>query len=328
MKETLISVIVPVYKVEDYLEDCVKSVADQWQEDIEVILVDDGSPDKCPEICDNLAEKYSFVKSFHKENEGLSAARNYGMDKAEGKYFLFLDSDDTLMPGSLHRIIGKCKENPDFVVGNYKNKNFTTGEIWEDYQLDSAVAEKLQGEELINYLFSLKGYCFYAVLYIVKKEYVEQYKMRFLEGHTYEDSIWTLNLLYNSKKVCVMEEPFYLYLWKRKDSISTDFSPKNYFDKLMSCQNICNFTEKKGFMDSCKKVVNAKANYMYSSLLFEIWNFTKKERKDIWKQLKGMRKILKYSDRHVHNLLYFVSYIIGLAGVGYLLKLRVHLIAR
>ena len=152
--------------------------------------------------------------------------------------------------------------------------------------------------------------------------------MRFLEGHTYEDSIWTLNLLYNSKKVCVMEEPFYLYLWKRKDSISTDFSPKNYFDKLMSCQNICNFTEKKGFMDSCKKVVNAKANYMYSSLLFEIWNFTKKERKDIWKQLKGMRKILKYSDRHVHNLLYFVSYIIGLAGVGYLLKLRVHLIAR
>ena len=90
----LISVIIPVYKVEEYLENCIQSVIKQTVSDLEIILVDDGSPDQCPEICDLWADKDSRIKVIHKENGGLSDARNAGLDIAQGEYLSFVDSDD------------------------------------------------------------------------------------------------------------------------------------------------------------------------------------------------------------------------------------------
>lgn len=89
-----VSFIIPVYKVAGYIEQCVKSIISQSYKDIEVLLVDDGSPDECPAICDRLAEEYDSVKAFHKSNGGLSDARNYGLQYATGDYVAFVDSDD------------------------------------------------------------------------------------------------------------------------------------------------------------------------------------------------------------------------------------------
>ena len=94
MTTPLISVIVPVYRVEKYLERCVKSILSQTYKNLEVILVDDGSPDQCPAICDACAEKDARVKVIHQENKGLSGARNAGIDAASGEYLAFVDSDD------------------------------------------------------------------------------------------------------------------------------------------------------------------------------------------------------------------------------------------
>ena len=94
----LISVIIPVYKVEEYLENCIQSVIKQTVSDLEIILVDDGSPDQCPEICDLWADKDSRIKVIHKENGGLSDARNAGLDIAQGEYLSFVDSDDWIAP--------------------------------------------------------------------------------------------------------------------------------------------------------------------------------------------------------------------------------------
>ena len=88
------SVIIPIYNVEDYLEQCVNSVLNQTYKDLEIILVNDGSKDKCPEMCDDFAKKDERILVLHKKNGGLSSARNFGMDHASGKYILFLDSDD------------------------------------------------------------------------------------------------------------------------------------------------------------------------------------------------------------------------------------------
>ena len=88
------SVIIPIYKVEQYLRQCVDSVLAQTYTDVEIILVDDGSPDSCPAICDEYAKKDSRIKVIHKPNGGLSDARNAGLDMAQGEYVLFLDSDD------------------------------------------------------------------------------------------------------------------------------------------------------------------------------------------------------------------------------------------
>ena len=116
MKE-LISVIIPVYKVEAYLTTCVESVLAQTYQNIEIILVDDGSPDNCPRMCDEFAAKDSHIRVIHKENGGLSSARNAGIDTARGEYLAFLDSDDLWTPVFLERLHRAIEETgADFSV--------------------------------------------------------------------------------------------------------------------------------------------------------------------------------------------------------------------
>ena len=101
MNKPLVSVIVPVYKVEDYLDKCVKSIVAQTYENLEIILVDDGSPDNCPSMCDSWAQKDSRIKVIHKENGGVSSARNSALDAAAGDYICFVDSDDFIEPNAV-----------------------------------------------------------------------------------------------------------------------------------------------------------------------------------------------------------------------------------
>ena len=106
----LISVIIPVFHVEAYLRRCLDSVLDQTYENMEIILVDDGSDDGCPAICDEYARMDSRVKVIHQKNAGLSGARNTGIDQAEGRYLAFVDSDDYLVPEFLERLHEACAE--------------------------------------------------------------------------------------------------------------------------------------------------------------------------------------------------------------------------
>ena len=116
MKIPSISIIIPIYKVEKYLKRCVDSVLAQTFTDLEIILVDDGSPDNCPQMCDMFAEKDSRIKVIHKENGGLASARNAGMRIATGKYIFFLDSDDWLEPDGMERFYTTAEEyKVDFV---------------------------------------------------------------------------------------------------------------------------------------------------------------------------------------------------------------------
>lgn len=98
MNEPLVSVIVPVYKVGKYLDKCVESIVEQTYKNLEIILVDDGSPDNCPAMCDKWAERDSRIKVIHKQNGGVSSARNVGIDAAQGEFIGFVDSDDWLEP--------------------------------------------------------------------------------------------------------------------------------------------------------------------------------------------------------------------------------------
>ena len=124
----LISVIIPVYKVEEYLENCIQSVIKQTVSDLEIILVDDGSPDQCPEICDLWADKDSRIKVIHKENGGLSDARNAGLDIAQGEYLSFVDSDDWIAPDMYEIMLEALKrEQADIcacgIMGCYPSRN-------------------------------------------------------------------------------------------------------------------------------------------------------------------------------------------------------------
>ena len=125
----IVSIIVPVYKVEKYIHRCVESLVNQTLRDIEIILVDDGSPDHCPEICEQLAKKDNRIKVVHKTNGGLSSARNAGMEVACGKYIGFVDSDDELELDMYEKMVAKAEEyRVDFVMADYI-RIFANGKI-------------------------------------------------------------------------------------------------------------------------------------------------------------------------------------------------------
>ena len=110
MYSDLISVIVPVYKVEKYLNKCVQSIVNQTYKNLEIILVDDGSPDNCPEMCDEWAKKDSRIKVIHQENAGLAEARNSGISVATGEFFMFIDSDDHAEPDMIELLLNLSME--------------------------------------------------------------------------------------------------------------------------------------------------------------------------------------------------------------------------
>ena len=110
-KKPLITIIIPVYKVEDYLDKCVESVVNQTYKNLEIILVDDGSPDNCPKMCDDWAKKDKRIKVIHKENGGLSDARNKGIDIAKGEFITFIDSDDYVENNYVEFLYNLVREN-------------------------------------------------------------------------------------------------------------------------------------------------------------------------------------------------------------------------
>lgn len=136
--EEKISVIVPIYKVEDYLHRCVESIINQAYTNLEIILVDDGSPDNCPKICDEYAEKDSRIKVIHKENGGLSDARNTGLLVATGEYISFIDSDDYIDINMYKSIITYMEEH-DLDIAECGIKHVYNNKIKQNDKLDKSI---------------------------------------------------------------------------------------------------------------------------------------------------------------------------------------------
>ena len=166
-----LSIIVPIYKVEQYLCKCVDSLINQDLPSgvYEIILVDDGSPDRCGEICDEYAASHSNVKVIHRENGGLSAARNSGVDVAQGQYIQFVDSDDYLEPNVLGNLVRKMEEDElDILRFNYQNVD-EEYKIFEPYKVDKLFVDykdKVCGG--ITFLTERLGYGCYAWQFIIK----------------------------------------------------------------------------------------------------------------------------------------------------------------
>ena len=153
-QEKLLSVIVPVYNVETYLPRCVDSILQQSYENMEVILVDDGSQDGSGKICDEYAARDSRVKVIHKENGGLSSARNAGLDTAAGEYLTFVDSDDWIEPDAYCPMIALLEENnAALVCGGRYDVDGKTGERKQG--LCPKKTERISGEEMAGRLFLL-----------------------------------------------------------------------------------------------------------------------------------------------------------------------------
>ena len=223
MNNELISIIVPVYKVEKYLEKCVNSILKQTYTNLEIILVNDGSPDKCGQLCDELAKIDDRIKVFHKENGGLSDARNYGVERANGKYIGFVDSDDYIHECMYEELYKAIKKSGTSIVECgvtrvYKNTLRSHYE-GEDYFLvldrEGYLKEYLENKRLYG-----SAWC-----KLIHKDLAK--KIKFPTGKIYEDAFYTLELLKTVDKYTLISGNYYYY-YIRENSITTrPFSSKD-----------------------------------------------------------------------------------------------------
>lgn len=227
MSSNLVSVIVPVYKVEQYLNRCVSSIIRQSYANLEIILVDDGSPDRCPQLCDEWALQDSRIKVIHKENGGLSDARNAGIKKACGKYICFVDSDDYISSKfveTLYELIHMY--NTDISAVSLKEVSSINQENVVSSHAENIVFE---GEAALKELFSNDTFANYAWNKMYKRDLFEDVK--FPVGRKMEDLGTTYKLLLKAERIAYSTEVLYYY-FQREDSILHKVDLDFYRDKF------------------------------------------------------------------------------------------------
>lgn len=223
MSQPLISVIVPVYNVEKYLDKCVRSIMNQTYRNLEIILVDDGSPDNCPAMCDAYAKEDPRIKVIHKENGGQADARNQGIDIASGEYIGFIDSDDFVDEDMYEYLIEIAqKEQADVVTCEcydyYAEKEILRHDcdFYEKTNRIDAIARVMESRK--------------ATLYVVDKLYRKEIfdNLRFRKGKTFEDAYIVVEILSKTKTVVFTNAQKYYYYHRLESTTSKPFNAKSF----------------------------------------------------------------------------------------------------
>lgn len=222
---SLISIIVPVYNVENYLNNCIESILNQTYSNFELLLINDGSQDKCGRICEDYAEKDSRIRVFHKRNGGLSDARNYGIDVSRGEYITFIDSDDCVDYRYLEALYEDIQTSEaDISIINYIAKDDVSGSFYfhvlknDIFHKLYSVSEWLSKEGIYEYGFDTVLHVAWGKLY--KKSLFEN--VRYPVGCTSEDDLTTYKLYLLSNKISFRNDGLYIYTINRAGSIMSD----------------------------------------------------------------------------------------------------------
>ena len=216
----MISIIVPVYNVESYLEECLESIKNQTYADIEVILVNDGSTDGSREICEQYCEKDIRFRLINQENQGQSVARNRGVKESVGQFIMFVDSDDVINTNVLEVLLPYMKTDVDIVECRMTRKK----EEFFLNKISTIVFEGNSKEAILNCIaFKEVKYCAFKKLY--RREIVE--KIPFLEGYIYEDVFTGINYLKHIRKIVVIDYIGYYYRVRANSTMTKSFNEKD-----------------------------------------------------------------------------------------------------
>ena len=213
-KNKLISVIVPVYQVELYVRKCLDSIIEQEYENLEIILIDDGSTDGSSQICDDYKSKDKRIKVIHRENGGLSSARNAGIDIANGEYIAFIDSDDWVDPKYIEKLYSVCEiYDCDIAQCSYENVINEDDFIWKDKTGGNKQPMLYTGREFSYATYRLLSWeCNLVWNKLYKKSLFED--IRFPVGKIHEDEFTTYKLVWKSDKVGVISDQLYYYRYR------------------------------------------------------------------------------------------------------------------
>lgn len=242
----LVSVIVPVYNVEKYLARCIQSVCGQSYQGLEIILVDDGSKDKSGVICDEYAEQDGRIKVIHKENGGLGDARNAGVEKAEGKYLLFVDSDDRIHENLVRDTVETAEKNQaDMVIFDYIGEE-ENGNLTDRFTFPfsvNRVIEVAEEKELIMRSCS-------AVNKLIRRELWKESGFQFPKGRYYEDLATIPKVMTKTKKIVYLPEVYYYYLMRDGSIMHSRNFEKNYEDRTWAVDQLLEYFERENLIET------------------------------------------------------------------------------
>lgn len=229
----IFSIIVPVYNVEKYIHKCINSLIKQTFKNIEIILVDDGSPDNCPKICDEYSRIDNRIKVIHKNNGGLSDARNFGIRSATGEYILFLDSDDFLEGNACEALLPYTEGNFDLILGNAKEIRNNTVTYLNHTQLENSKSY-LTGSEILKHELEHGTMHMAACMNIYKREFILENKLYFKYGIFHEDEEWTPRVFLAARKAIITDICFYNYIIRENSITRKKDKTKNAIDLINS----------------------------------------------------------------------------------------------
>lgn len=312
MYNPLISIIVPVYKTEQFIERCIESVIAQLYTNWELILIDDGSPDSSGIICDQYASIYSNIYSYHQKNSGVSVARNHGLSVASGKWIYFLDSDDYLLPPELSELIAYSEQGSyEIVLGN-KNSVTATHKLNENHtNTYENNIEKIRRACILSQSPWLCG------ALIQKKLFKD---IQFPIGLLREDFFTMPKLYFKAKKACFVPISYYCYSKENPESVSNGMHLQRRIDFMYSgfivWKNHENLSHQVGYLDVediCKKnsiiegikflLYSALSNKEYLDKINEVWEYIQK---NPYRPLKIDKKFQQYCILHNWHTIFFL----------------------
>lgn len=285
----LISVIVPIYKVECYLPKCVDSILMQTYKNLEIILVDDGSPDNCGKICDEYAKKDERIRVIRKENGGLSSARNAGIDVCRGKYLSFIDSDDFISSyfiEILYRTIVKFDSNISFLKKGISFSDATEGEIELAKNAKDYAAEEITPREAIRLMLYQKiptGIQFK----LYKREIFKT--IRFPIGYLHEDTATSHRLLMQAKRITLVDARVYAYRIRADSIVREKFTPAKAISTLIGEQLVHDIME---YDPSLKAAAYSRAFALNYYVFIQVPSQDAFFMKKIWKSLLLYRDVV------------------------------------
>lgn len=302
-----VSIIVPVYKVEKYLDKCIESIISQTYKDLEIILVDDGSPDNCGGICDEYATKDSRIRVIHKENGGLSDARNAGLNIATGEYIMFVDSDDYITENMVEILYNKIQsDKSDMAVCSYEWVD-EVGEAIEEHIGESPVEnECISSYDILEKLCGNKGwYYVIASAKLYKKSLFED--IRFPKGKVHEDAFIIHRIMDKCDKISCVEDLMYKYV-QRTDSIMGKGISIKRLDDTEAYIERCKFLLEKNYVElAWRTAITAINTYQVYYLGIEKTKENKKVIKQTEQRIRQMCVALLKKEISVKRKIYLVA---------------------
>ena len=292
-----ISIIVPVYNVEKYLEECIDSIIKQTYKNIEIILVDDGSTDNSGKICDRYEKEYDIINVIHKNNGGLCSARNAGLNLSTGKYISFIDSDDYVEEKYIENLYNESElYNLDIAYCNYRvfedNRELSKKE--KDYLLTE---KEINGMDYQSLKFENNDWDCYVWIGLYKRDFLLKNELEFYKKDRllFEDILFTNKSLLKAEKVKFISYCGYNYRNRWQDSLcrqkSDEWRIESYYNIMNEFINLYNYSNSKDE----KKIIGQVLYNVLTGLLESIYYFDKKDKDIYYKMINktGIKKILR-----------------------------------